>query len=170
MYSLSSRDGKLAWAHQTGNYVYSSAAVDNVRGLGPTIFFGSYDGVFYAADARSGRIRWRHNSGGKISGSPTIIGDTVYFSDLGRSRTIGLRTRTGAVGFRQLQGGYDPVISDGKYLFLTGRFSLSGFLPARVARREAARERAQRRARRSRTDEDAAARRAREDEEAGGRR
>ena len=145
MYSFSSRDGKLAWARQTGNYVYSSAAIDDVPGVGPTVFFGSYDGHFYAADARSGKIRWRHKSGGKISGSPTIIGDTVYFADLGRSRTIGLRTRNGAVAFKQPQGGYDPVVSDGKYLFLTGRYSLSAFLPVRVAKREAARRRAERR-------------------------
>jgi outer membrane protein assembly factor BamB len=127
--------------------VYSSAAIDDVPGVGPTVFFGSYDGHFYAADARSGRIRWRHKSGGKISGSPTIIGDTVYFADLGRSRTIGLRTRNGAVAFKQPQGGYDPVISDGKYLFLTGRYSLSAFLPVRVARREAQHGRAEQRVR-----------------------
>jgi outer membrane protein assembly factor BamB len=156
MYSFSSRDGRLAWARQTEGYVYSSAAVDNVPGVGPTIFFGSYDGHFYAADARSGRIRWRHKSGGKISGSPTIIGDTVYFADLGRSRTIGLRTRNGAVEFRQPQGGYDPVVSDGRYLFLTGRYSLSAFLPARVARREAARKRSERAERRAGQRDDAA--------------
>ena len=167
MYSLSSRDGKLAWAHQTGNYVYSSAAIDDVRGLGPTVFFGSYDGNFYAADARSGKIRWRHKSGGKISGSPTIIGDTVYFSDLGRSTTIGLRTRTGAVAFKQPQGGYDPVVSDGRYLFLTGRYSLSAFLPVRVARREAARKRAEKRAK-ARDAADGG--KSRDDEESGGRR
>lgn len=154
MYSFSSRDGKLAWAHQTGRYVYSSAAIDDVTGVGPTVFFGSYDGNFYALDARSGKQRWRHRSGGKISGSPTIIGDTVYFSDLGRSRTIGLKTRNGAVTFRQPQGGYDPAVSDGKYLFLTGRYSISAFLPVRVARREAARERAQREGDRARARED----------------
>ena len=89
-YSFSAKDGRVAWAHQTGRYVYSSAAVKNVDGAGPMVFFGSYDGTFYALDARSGKVRWRHRSGGKISGSPTIIGDTVYFADLGRAITIGL--------------------------------------------------------------------------------
>src|SRR3712207_7505225 len=60
----------------------SSAAVHNVRGAGPTVFFGSYDGSFYALDARSGRIRWRHRSGGRISGSPTIIRSEEHTSEL----------------------------------------------------------------------------------------
>ncbi len=77
------------------------------------VFFGSYDGTFYALDAKSGKQRWTHRSGGKISGSPTIVGDTVYFADLGLARTIGLNTASGKVAFRYDIGAYDPVISDG---------------------------------------------------------
>ena len=147
-YSLSARSGRVAWAKQTGGFVYSSAAVDDVPGAGPTVFFGSYDGTFYALDARSGDVRWRYDSGGKISGAATIIDDVVYFADLGRSRTYGLRTRGGRVVFRRKQGGYDPVISDGRHLFLTGRFSLTAMVPlstptsqiARLRKRELARE------------------------------
>lgn len=128
-YSLSARNGKLAWARQTGRYVYSSAAVQNVAGLGPTVFFGSYDGHLYAVDARSGRTRWKFRSGGKISGPPTIVGDTVYFSDLGKHRTYGLKTRTGRVVFRRGFGAFDPVVSDGRHLYLTGYSSLTALLP-----------------------------------------
>ena len=137
-YSLSARTGALAWARQTGRYVYSSAAVATVPGLGPTVFFGSYDGRFYALDARSGRTRWTYRSGGKISGSPTILGDTVFFSDLGRSLTFGMSTRTGRVLYRVNQGGYDPAVSDGRYLFLTGRHSITAMLPVKEARKELA--------------------------------
>src|SRR3712207_9556480 len=84
----------------------SSAAVHNVRGAGPTVFFGSYDGNFYALDARSGRVRWRHRAGGRISGSPTIIGGTVYFANLGKRETVGLRTRDGFVRFRRRPGAF----------------------------------------------------------------
>jgi outer membrane protein assembly factor BamB len=137
-YSLSARTGAIAWARRTGHYVYSSAAVETVAGLGPTVFFGSYDGRFYALDARSGRTRWSYRSGGKISGSPTVIGDTVFFADLGRSTTYGLSVRTGRVLFRAKQGGYDPAVSDGRYLFLTGRRSLTALLPMAEARKELA--------------------------------
>ena len=152
-YSLSTRDGRLAWARQTGGYVYSSAAVDNVRGLGPTVFFGSYDTNLYALDARSGRTRWKHRSGGRISGSPTIIGDTVYYSDLGRHSTFGLNTRTGRMVFRRGYGAFDPATSDGRHLFITGRSSLTALLPRDDpegrARARAARKRAERREKRA---------------------
>ena len=131
-YSLSAKDGRVAWAVQTGRYVYSSAAVKDVAGLGPTVYFGSYDGVFYAVDARSGKRRWTHRSGGKISGSPTIVGDTVYYADLGRATTIGLNTRTGDVAFRYPIGAYDPIVSDGENLYLTGNRSLTALEPRRA--------------------------------------
>src|SRR3954452_1646550 len=130
-YSFSAKDGKLAWAKQTGGYVYSSAAAQNVDGAGPTVFFGSYDGTFYALDARSGKVRWTKRSGGKISGSPTIVGRTVYFSDLGKRLTLGLSTRSGRVMFKRDFGGFDPVISDGKRLFVMGGRSISALVPRR---------------------------------------
>jgi outer membrane protein assembly factor BamB len=131
-YSLSAKDGRVAWAHQTGRYVYSSAAVKNVAGRGPMVFFGSYDGTFYALDAKSGKVRWTHRSGGKISGSPTIVGDVVYYADLGRAITIGLKTGSGKLAFRYDIGAYDPIVSDGVNLYLTGNRSLTALEPRRL--------------------------------------
>ena len=133
-YSLSAKDGRIAWAHQTGRYVYSSAAVKNVAGRGPMVFFGSYDGTFYALDARSGKVRWTHRSGGKISGSPTIVGDIVYYADLGRAVTVGLKVGSGKVAFRYPIGAYDPIVSDGVNLYLTGNRSLTALEPRRLYR------------------------------------
>jgi outer membrane protein assembly factor BamB len=126
-YSFSARDGRLAWAKQTGGYVYSSAAVQDTAGVGPTVYLGSYDGTFYALNARSGAVRWTYRSGGKISGSPTIVGRTVYFSDLGRQRTYGLSTRSGRVVFRRPFGAFDPVVADDTHLYVTGGRSLSAY-------------------------------------------
>jgi outer membrane protein assembly factor BamB len=142
VYSLSAKDGRVAWAHQTGRFVYSSAAVQNVPGAGPTVFVGSYDGTLYALSARTGGVRWRYRSGGKISGSPTIIGDTVYFADLGRAMTFGLRTRDGQRVFRYEVGAYDPAISDGRHLFITGNRSLTALLPRGEYLEQRARKRA----------------------------
>ena len=126
------------------------------------MFVGSYDGRFYALDAGSGRVRWTYTSGGKISGSATVIGRVVYFADLGHRRTIGLGTKTGNVSFRRSQGAYDPVISDGKHLYLTGNHTLTALRPLqrhgaaakqrarkaakRIAKRKAARKAARKRA------------------------
>jgi outer membrane protein assembly factor BamB len=129
VYAYDAGTGKLDWAVQTGAYVYSSPAVTNAPGLGPTIYLGSYDGTFYALNARSGRIEWKFDAHGKISGSATIVGRTVYFADLGTHTTYGLGISTGRQTFRLATGTFDPVISDGKYIYLTGFESLYAFAP-----------------------------------------
>jgi outer membrane protein assembly factor BamB len=149
--AYSTRTGRRLWSHATGSYVYASAAVSR-----RTVFVGSYDGRFYALRARTGSVRWSYRAGGRISGSATVIGRVVYFADLGHRRTTGLGTRTGTVVFRRDQGAYDPVISDGKHLYLTGNHSLTALRPLkrhgkaarqRAARRKAARKRRARAAR-----------------------
>lgn len=131
MYSFAQRDGELAWATRTGNYVYAAPVVANVPGLGPTAFAGSYDGSFYAFDAQSGSVRWSYDAGGRISGGGTLVGNVVYFAELGNRRTIGLDARTGKKVFTFPKGGFDPVITDGRWLFLTGYTSLHALVPVR---------------------------------------
>lgn len=120
IYAYDAASGKLDWAVQTGAYVYASPSVANVPALGPTIYEGSYDGNFYALSARSGRIEWTYPAGGKISGSSTIVGKVVYFADLGTHSTTGLNTTTGRKVFSIAQGAFDPVISDGHIIYLSG--------------------------------------------------
>ncbi|HUN78551.1 MAG TPA: PQQ-binding-like beta-propeller repeat protein [Solirubrobacteraceae bacterium] len=128
-YAYDARTGSLDWAYQTGAYVYASPAVTNAPGLGPTLYFGSYDGKFYALNARSGHVDWTYEAGGKISGSATIVGDIVYFSDLGTHSSYGLNITTGRVVYRADTGAFDPVISDGKRIFLTGETGLYDLAP-----------------------------------------
>ncbi|HST43388.1 MAG TPA: PQQ-binding-like beta-propeller repeat protein [Conexibacter sp.] len=134
VYSFSAKDGTLAWATGTGGYVYAAPAVANVDGLGPTVYAGSYDGNFYAFDARSGDVRWRFASGNRISGSPTIIGNVVYFSNLGAYDTHGLNTRTGKQVFRFVEGSYTPVVADRRALYLVGYNNIFEMLPTRRPR------------------------------------
>jgi outer membrane protein assembly factor BamB len=131
VYSFSARTGELAWATGTGSYVYGSPAVANVDGLGPTVYIGSYDGNFYAFDARSGSVRWRFASGAKISGSATIVGDVVYFSNLGATITEGLDVRTGRKLFDFSDGAFNAVVADRRALYFAGYTSLYEMLPAR---------------------------------------
>jgi outer membrane protein assembly factor BamB len=129
VYAYDAFTGRLDWAVQTGNYVYSSPAATNAPGLGPTIYAGSYDGTFRAFNARTGSISWSFDAHGRISGSPTIIGRIVYFADLGTHRTYGLGISTGRVLFEADTGSFDPVISDSRHLYLTGYTSLYGLEP-----------------------------------------
>jgi outer membrane protein assembly factor BamB len=129
VYAYDAAHGSLAWARQTGSYVYSSPAVTNVPGLGPTVYVGSYDGTFYALDAYSGAVRWRYAAGGRISGSPTILGPVVYFAVLGTHRTIALALGDGHVVYTRPSGSFDPVVTDGTRIFLSGQTGLFGLIP-----------------------------------------
>ncbi len=131
VYSFAAKTGQLAWATGTGAYVYASPAVADIPGLGPTVYLGSYDGNFYAFDARSGAIRWKHPAGGKISGSATIVGNVVYYSDLGSRTTAGLDVRTGRQVFSFPDGAFNPVVCNDSTLFLSGYTKLYELLPKR---------------------------------------
>jgi outer membrane protein assembly factor BamB len=131
VYSFAARTGQLAWATGTGAYVYASAAVADTPGLGPTVYLGSYDGNFYAFNAQSGAIRWRHPAGGKISGSATIVGNVVYYSDLGTKTTAGLDVRTGRQVFAFPDGAFNPVVCDDSgTIYLSGYTQLYQMLPS----------------------------------------
>ncbi len=129
VYAYDAGTGRLDWAVQTGNYVYASPAVTDAPGLGPTVYLGSYSGTFYALNARSGHVEWKFNAGGRISGSATIIGRTVYFADLGDRRTYGLGISTGRVVFTWFSGSFDPAVSDGENIYLTGYSGLYALTP-----------------------------------------
>ena len=98
---------------------------------------GSYSGRFYALDARSGAVRWSRGGHGRISGGATVIGDIVYFADLGNKRTIGLGARTGRKVFEHERGSYNPVVSDGETIFLTGYHAMYALQPLTTADRKA---------------------------------
>ncbi len=120
VYAFWASSGATSWTASTGAYVYASPAVADVPGLGPTVYIGSYDGNFYAYDADSGGVRWSHAAGGRIDGSATVLGNVIYFSDLGSNRTAGLDLRTGQQVFSFPDGEFSPVITDGKVVFLIG--------------------------------------------------
>ncbi|MGH2915418.1 MAG: PQQ-binding-like beta-propeller repeat protein [Solirubrobacteraceae bacterium] len=131
VYSFGAHTGALAWATSTGAYVYASAAVANPAGLGPTVYVGSYDDRMYAFNARSGAIRWEHAAGGRISGAATVVGNVVYYSDLGSKTTTGLNAVTGRPVFSFPDGAFTPIIADYHALYLDGYDRIYELLPAR---------------------------------------
>jgi outer membrane protein assembly factor BamB len=137
VYSFSARNGRLAWRHKTGDFVYSSPAVASVEGVGPTVYVGSYDGRLYAFNARSGDVRWSRNSGGKISGGPVVIGDLVFYSNLSRRSTAAVGAGTGKLVWGTGRGAFNPVISDGRRIYLVGYSSLFALSTRRQARSDA---------------------------------
>src|SRR3954454_7509485 len=128
VYSFASSTGKLAWRIHTGGYVYGSAAVAQVPGGRPTVYFGSYDRRLYALDARSGARRWVRAAGGRVSGGTVVLGDTVWVSTLeGQTRAFG--ARTGNQLFKINRGQFNPVVSDGQRIYLVGHSSITALEP-----------------------------------------
>jgi outer membrane protein assembly factor BamB len=128
--------------------VYSSPAVAQVPGGQPTVYFGSYDGNFYAVDARSGSTRWNFRSGGRISGGPTVVGNIVYFSDTRTRSTYALNAVSGRHIWTIKRGAFNPVISDGRTIFLTGHSTQYALLPRGIKPLEALKPTTAREARR----------------------
>jgi outer membrane protein assembly factor BamB len=129
VYSFGAHSGQLAWRYQTGGYVYSAAAVAPGPNGRPTVFIGSYDSGFYAFDARSGDVLWRYRAKGRISGAPTVVGRVVYFSALDSSSTSGLDVHTGRRIFKRGSGKFNPMISDGKRMYMTGFSTIYTMVP-----------------------------------------
>jgi outer membrane protein assembly factor BamB len=131
VYAFWANSGATAWAASTGAYVYASPAVADVPGLGPTVYIGSYDGHLYAYNADDGGVRWSHPAGGRIDGSATVVGNVVYYADLGLNRTTGLNLHTGQPVFSFPDGEFTPVITDGKVVFLIGYSTIYQMVPGR---------------------------------------
>jgi outer membrane protein assembly factor BamB len=125
VYSFAQSDGSLAWRKKTGGYVYSSAAVAQVPGTPPSVYIGSYDRNLYALDARSGSVRWKHHTEGRVSGGVVVLGDLVFYSTLARTTTA-LRAADGRRIWFTRRGGFNPVVSTGRGIFLVGYTTLFG--------------------------------------------
>ena len=127
VYSFAAGSGKLAWSHSTGGFVYAAPAVADVPGMKPAVFVGSYSGRFMALDARAGKEIWSKGGYGKISGAASVIGDVVYVSSLSKRRTWALGARSGRVLWSLGKGAFNPAISDGIRVYITGYGSVYAF-------------------------------------------
>jgi hypothetical protein len=110
--------------------VYPSPAVADTPHAPPTVFAGSQDHHFYALDAKTGAIRWEHPMNGNVLGSSSVVDRTVYVSVIGPNiGTYGYAVKKGQKVFYNDQGEYNPVISDGKTVYLTGTSTIRAFKP-----------------------------------------
>jgi outer membrane protein assembly factor BamB len=130
VYSFDQETGAIKWSHSTGHEVYAGPAVADPRGGPPTVYIGSQDQTFYALDARSGNVRWQKDVGGHVLGAASVVSDTVYVAMIGPNvGTLGFDADTGKKVFEHELGEYNPVISDGRRIYLTGTSQLRAFEP-----------------------------------------
>jgi outer membrane protein assembly factor BamB len=121
VYSFDADTGKLWWSHSTGDWVYPAPAVADTDRTDPTVYIGSKDQNFYALDAKTGEVRWERDLHGIVLGAASVIGDVVYVAAIGPNiGSFGFDVKSGKKVFESPLGEYNPVISDGRRLYLTG--------------------------------------------------
>jgi outer membrane protein assembly factor BamB len=129
VYSFEASSGEIAWTHSTGGAVYASPAVADTPGTPATVYIGSADHNFYALNADNGDTIWTAGVGGFISGSASVIDDVVYASDSDNQTTTGWAVDDGHVVYEVDKGQYNPVISDGRRIYLTGYAGITKLTP-----------------------------------------
>jgi outer membrane protein assembly factor BamB len=120
MYAFDENSGNVDWSTTIGGYLYSAPAAAKAPGTPPSIYFGSYSGSVYALNAQTGATRWSRYAAGPISGAGSVIGDVFYAGDLKTTEAFGWRATDGKPVLQARDGAYNPVISDGRRLYLTG--------------------------------------------------
>jgi outer membrane protein assembly factor BamB len=130
VYSLDMDTGEIAWSKSTGAEVYSGPVAADTDSTRATVYIGSIDNNFYALDARTGATRWQQDAGGQVSGAASVIGEVVYVSVIGEGiGTIGYDIESGKKVYEHELGEYNPAITDGERLYLTGYSNLRAFPP-----------------------------------------
>jgi outer membrane protein assembly factor BamB len=142
VYSFSAATGQIAWTVSTGAAVYSAPAVADTPDTPPTVYIGSADGSLYALNADSGDEIWTAEVGGLISGAGSVVGDIVYVSAVNTDSTKGFAIRSGEQVFGIGRGEYNPVISDGRRMYLTGYAGITKLTPKKLAKEAKQRKKA----------------------------
>ena len=144
VYSFNKETGDLAWSQTIGGEVYAGAVAADTPSSPPSVYFGTYGGsTFYALDARDGSERWSADVGGSVIGAGSLIGETVYVASLDKTETYAFNVANGEEVWTFKDGAYNPVISDGRRLYLTGYktiYALKPRTPADVKRKAKAAE------------------------------
>ena len=130
VYSYEASSGNVAWTRSTGDWVYGGVVVADPKGMPPAVFAGSFDRNVYAFNAKTGAQLWSAPAGGIVSGAGSVVGDVYYIATLSK-RTYGFNVRTGKRVFKFKTGQYNPVISDGRRIDLTGYSGVTALEPVR---------------------------------------
>lgn len=130
VYSFEKDSGDLAWRKAIGGEVYAGAVAADTPNSDPSVYFGVFGGSsFFALDARTGDERWSADSGGSVIGAASVVGETVYVANLNTTETYGFDVASGEKVWSFKDGAYNPVISDGNLIYLTGKKQIYGLKP-----------------------------------------
>jgi outer membrane protein assembly factor BamB len=115
--------------------VYAAPAVADTPATPPTVYVGSADHNLYALNADSGDVIWTADVGGLTTGAESVVGDVVYASAVNADLTRGFDITDGDLVFEIDRGEYNPVISDGQRIYLTGYAGITKLTPKEPKRK-----------------------------------
>jgi eukaryotic-like serine/threonine-protein kinase len=110
----------LKWKFKADDVVSSPLISDGI------VYFGSWDGNFYAVEIDTGREKWRFKTGGAVQSCPAVSNGLICFGS-GDSYLYCLEVATGRLRWKFKTDGpvySSPVIADGVVYFGSGDNSL----------------------------------------------
>jgi len=118
MHSIDGATGAWIWNFSTNGPIRCSPALS---ADGATLFFGSWDSIFYALSASTGALLWSFTTGGRCNGSPALglDGATVYFGSWDYN-LYALSTSTGSLQWTfsaQYAINDSPTVADNMIFF-----------------------------------------------------
>lgn len=106
---------KVKWVFETGGDVSSQPTV--VNGV---VYFGSWDGKQYAADAKTGKKIWEFETGYPSRSGAAYADGVVYFGDVG-GRLFALDAKTGAEKWKVKVDPHPMTIATSAPIYYNGR-------------------------------------------------
>src|SRR3989339_369276 len=81
MYCLDSKTGQEVWRYKVFDSSGSNTYISSPIVSNGVVYFGAFDGFFYALDAGTGAVKWKYLTEGKFSNYqiPAISGNIIYF-------------------------------------------------------------------------------------------
>jgi outer membrane protein assembly factor BamB len=126
---VSLKTGRVLWHYSTGRSEPSPVIRHGVA------YVGAANGNVYALDLDRRRVRWVFRGGAKITSSPALVGERLFFGDYA-GRVFALNARTGRVIWQGSAGSrvYGTVAVSGGRVFAPSVFSGLSALSERSGR------------------------------------
>ena len=112
LYAINFTTGQIVWTFTTDNFPATDSSVAVQNGL--VYYGGSGNDNMYALNATTGKTVWNYTTGNEIEGSPSIMGNSIFFGGLD-GYVYALNSTSGALIWKYQTGGQiisSPALSN----------------------------------------------------------
>jgi outer membrane protein assembly factor BamB len=122
-FAIDWRQGKLAWKHDSGGPIQSSAAIGKTKTNRDLAIFGNQSRKVFALDCDSGELVWEFTAHSKVDSSPVVVGSRVLVAGSdGRLYQLNVDDGT-KLWEKQFAGGFvaSPAVAQNRVVIATRR-------------------------------------------------